>query len=67
MGGVAESGFRITEPLKTYHVDGLMRVKSVEVQSSHVGGGGEVSKVGYHLRCCPRHLTYAQNNDVHRQ
>ncbi|GFS48056.1 hypothetical protein TNCV_3599801 [Trichonephila clavipes] len=33
-------------PLKTHHIEGLMRIKSVEAQSSHIGVMGKIGERG---------------------
>ncbi|GFU87045.1 hypothetical protein TNCV_1586331 [Trichonephila clavipes] len=53
-------------PLKTYLLDGLMHIKSVEAQSPPVGVMSKFGE-GCRFRCCLHHLTVVQNLKVRHQ
>ncbi|GFX05775.1 hypothetical protein TNCV_5089651 [Trichonephila clavipes] len=46
---------------------GAMHVKCVQEETSSRWCGVVVRRGGCQLRCCPRHLTMVQNDEVRRQ
>ncbi|GFW00735.1 hypothetical protein TNCV_2305081 [Trichonephila clavipes] len=51
-------------PLMIHYVEELMHVETIEAQTSSLGCGVDVRRGGCHLRCLPRHLTMAQNDQI---
>ncbi|GFY02464.1 hypothetical protein TNCV_3503451 [Trichonephila clavipes] len=54
-------------PLKTYRVGERCTLNLLRVETFSHGCGVKVRRMECHLRCCPRHLTMAQNYEVRHQ